>query len=101
MGKYITLLTLILIVSLNINNIASVQGTDPECTWWENITIEEKKEIILKGRALAMSDVFRFVTTLENSPYFKNAKTTYATTKREEESGSEYADFEVIASYEK
>ena len=46
-----------------------------------------------------MSDVFKFITTLENSPYFENVKTTYTTTKKEEED-IEYAEFEIICAYE-
>ena len=45
-----------------------------------------------------MSDVFKFITTLENSPYFENVKTTYTTTKKEED--IEYAEFEIICAYE-
>jgi len=83
--------------SLDILN--EVHKLIPKEIYFTSINIEEKKQAILKGRASAMSDVFRFVTTLENSPYFKNAKTTYTTTKKEED--KEYADFEIICMYEK
>jgi len=82
-----------------INMLNEIHKLTPKEIYFTNITIEEKKELIIKGRAEAMSDVFRFVTTLEESPYFKNAKTTYTTTKKEE--GTEYADFEIICMYEK
>lgn len=82
----------------SINILNEIHKLTPGEVYFTNITIEEKKEVILKGRAQAMSDVFRFVTTLENSSYFMNAKTTYTTTKKEE-AGGEYADFEVIAAY--
>ena len=66
--------------------------------YFTKINIEEKKRVILRGRAFAMSDVFKFVTTLENSPYFKTVKTTYTTTKKEKD--TEYADFEIMCTYE-
>ena len=81
-----------------INILYEIERLTPGEIYFTNINIEEKKQAILKGRALAMSDVFRFVTTLENSPYFKNAKTTYTTTKKEKD--VEYADFEIIGTYE-
>ena len=64
-----------------------------------SINIDETNQVVLKGRAFAMSDVFKFITTLENSPYFENVKTTYTTTKKEEED-IEYAEFEIICAYE-
>ena len=48
----------------------------------------------MQGRAAAMSNVFEFVTTLENSPFFENVKTTYTTTKKDKD--TEYAKFEII-----
>ena len=63
-----------------------------------SINIDETNQVVLKGRAFAMSDVFKFITTLENSPYFENVKTTYTTTKKEED--IEYAEFEIICAYE-
>lgn len=67
--------------------------------YFTSITIEEKKQVTLKGRAFAMSDVFKFVTTVENSPYFENVKTTHTTTKKEQD--IEYAVFEIICTYQK
>ncbi|MCQ9207356.1 MAG: pilus assembly protein PilM [Omnitrophica bacterium] len=82
-----------------INILHEIHRLTPSEIHFSNINIEEKKQAILKGRAQAMSDVFRFVTTIENSPYFQNAKTTYTTTKKEK--NVEYADFEIISTYEK
>ena len=45
-----------------------------------------------------MSNVFSFVTTLEDSSYFENVKTTYTTTKKDQ--GDEYTKFEIICMYE-
>ena len=82
----------------SIDILNEIHKLIPRAIHFTSIDIEEKNKIALKGRALAMSDVFKFVTTLESSPYFRNAKTTYTTTKKEED--VEYADFEIIAEYQ-
>ena len=82
----------------SINILNEIYKLMPEEVYLTNINIEERNQAILRGRAFAMSDVFKFVTTLENSPYFENVKTTYTTTRKEE--NTEYAEFEVICSYE-
>ncbi|MFQ5681275.1 MAG: PilN domain-containing protein, partial [Candidatus Omnitrophota bacterium] len=71
----------------------------PREIYFTTITIEEKKQAVLKDRAFDMSDVFKFKSTLEHSPYFENVKLTYTTTKKDQ--GREYAEFEVICDYEK
>lgn len=71
----------------------------PRNIYLTNLNIEEKRNVILKGRANAMSDVFKFVTILENSKIFENVKVSYATTKKE--GGVEYADFEIFCLLEK
>jgi type IV pilus assembly protein PilM len=83
----------------SINILNEMHSLTPREIYFTNINIAEKGQAVLRGRARAMSDVFKFVTTLEDSPYFKNAKTTYTTTKKEEE--KEYADFEIICMHER
>jgi len=83
----------------SINLLNEIHKTIPREIYLTDISIERGKQVILKGRALAMSDVFKFVTVLEKSPYFKDVKNTYATTKKED--NNEYTDFEITASYEK
>ena len=83
--------------SLDIVN--EIYRLTPDEIYFTNISVEDKSEAILRGCALAMSDVFTFVTTLEESRYFENVKTTYTTTRKKE--GKEYADFEIICLYEK
>lgn len=70
----------------------------PKEIYLTSVDIERKKQLTIKGRALAMSDVFKFVGILENSAYFKNVKNTYATSKKED--SYEYTDFEIICIYE-
>lgn len=83
----------------SINVLHEVHSLTPEEIYYTNINIEEKNRTILQGRAKEMSNVFSFVTTLENSPYFENVKTTYTTTKKDR--GEEYTKFEIICMYEK
>ncbi len=78
--------------SLNILN--EIAKLTPKEIYFTSIDIDEKKQAVLQGRAAAMSNVFEFVTTLENSPFFENVKTTYTTTKKDKD--TEYAKFEII-----
>jgi len=82
--------------SLNVLN--EIHKLTPKEIYFTNINIEEKNRAIIQGRASAMSNVFSFVTTLEESPYFENVKTTYTTTKKDKD--EEYAKFEIICLYE-
>ncbi len=83
----------------SINILQEISRLTPKEIYFTNINIEEDKQTVLQGRAAAMSNVFEFVTTLENSPYFENVQTTYTTTKKEKE--TEYAKFEIICMHEK
>lgn len=53
---------------------------------------EEKVE--LKGTASVLSDVFKLVTILENSPYFKNIEVRYATKRKV--GNQELIDFDIV-----
>ena len=83
----------------SINILHEISRLTPKEIYFTNINIEEDKQTVLQGRAAAMSNVFEFVTTLENSPYFENVQTTYTTTKKEKD--TEYAKFEIICMHEK
>jgi len=83
----------------SINILSEIYKLIPKEIHLTNINVREKKEAIIKGRAHEMSDVFKFVTTLENSEMFANVKTSYTTTKKDGD--TEYADFEIICLYEK
>lgn len=60
---------------------------------------EESKSCLLRGTSSKLSDVFKFISTLEESPYFENVKVRYATKRviRKEE----FTDFEIICTLEK
>lgn len=83
----------------SINVLHEVHKLTPREIYFTNINIEEEEKAILQGRAKEMSNVFSFVTTLENSSYFENVKTTYTTTKKDQD--EEYTKFEIICMYEK
>jgi Tfp pilus assembly PilM family ATPase/Tfp pilus assembly protein PilN len=82
----------------SINILSQIYKIIPNEIYITGIDIEERGKIVLKGRAAAMSDVFKFVTTLEKSPGFENVKTTYTTTKKEKE--GEYTEFEITCNCE-
>jgi Tfp pilus assembly protein PilN len=82
----------------SINVFHEVHRLTPKEIYFTNVNIEEEEKAILQGRAKEMSNVFSFVTTLENSSYFENVKTTYTTTKKDQD--GEYTKFEIICMYE-
>jgi len=82
----------------SLNILYETYRLTPKEVYFTNINLEEGKQVVLQGRAFAMSNVFEFVTTLENSPFFENVKTTYTTTKKEKK--VEYAKFEIICMFE-
>ena len=76
--------------------------TPPEISL-TSINIDENKQVVLKGRGFAMSDVFKFIKTLEESPMLENVKASYTRTKKEKENDRdiEYAEFEIICPYQR
>lgn len=82
----------------SISVLYEIHKLTPREIYFTNVNIEEKKRAVLQGHATAMSNVFSFVTALEASPYFENVKTTYTTTKKDED--GEYTKFEIICLYE-
>ncbi len=65
----------------------------PQEIYLTNISFEEGKLISLRGTLKAMSEVFKFVKTLEELPIFKNVKTKYVTKRRLK--GKDLTDFEI------
>jgi Tfp pilus assembly PilM family ATPase len=59
-----------------------------------NISFVKDEQVTLRGRAPEMSDVFKFVTTLENSKYFKDVQTRYTTRKKMKD--KDVNEFEII-----
>lgn len=58
------------------------------------IDYEEGKNCLLRGVSEKLSDVFKFVSTLEESPYFENVKVNYATKRAIK--NTEITDFEIV-----
>jgi len=80
-----------------LNLLNEVYKTIPKEVYLTSVDVENKGQIDLKGHAVAISDVFKFVTALSTSPFLEKVKNTYATIK--EENNNEYADFEITAEY--
>lgn len=83
----------------SLNMLHEIMRLTPKEIYFTDIDITEKDQTVMQGRAVAMSNVFEFVTTLENSSFFENVKTTYTTTKKDKD--TEYAKFEIICMHEK
>jgi Tfp pilus assembly protein PilN len=86
-------------ISSTINLLSEIYKLTPREVSLSAISISERDRATLKGRANALSDVYKYAKTLEDSGYFEKVNTNYATIKKE--GGVEYADFEVVCYYEK
>jgi hypothetical protein len=79
--------------------IAEIYRVTPKEITLTDMNIDEKQTVVLKGRGAAMSDVFKYVKTLEESDMLENVKTTYTRTKNDK--GAEFAEFEISGAYQK
>lgn len=70
----------------------------PKTIYYKKMEIDEKRNIILRGRAATMSEIFNFITTLEESDKIANVKTNFTTTKETKE-GS-FAEFEISSKWQ-
>jgi len=57
------------------------------------ISMEGNEDVTLRGQGLKLSDVFKFVTTLENSKFFQDVSTKYTRTKKVK--SQDITDFEI------
>lgn len=53
----------------------------------------EERRVDIKGTASALSEVFKFVKLLDDSPYFENVEVKYAAKRKTQE--AEFVDFEI------
>lgn len=67
----------------------------PESIYLKAATIDQNGQLVLKGTADAMSEVFSFVTMLENSGYFQNVKAQNTSSRKE--GTRDVSDFEITA----
>ncbi|MDD5560715.1 MAG: pilus assembly protein PilM [Candidatus Omnitrophica bacterium] len=58
-----------------------------------SISFDGKEELVLRGQSNEMSEVFNFVNKLEESSYFQNVKSKYATKRKVGD--KEITDFEI------
>lgn len=63
-----------------------------------SFSFQKDDKVTIKGQAQEMSDIFKFITTLENSPYFKDVQTRYTTRKKIK--GKDVNEFELICPLE-
>lgn len=81
-----------------INLLSEIYKLTPREISLSAISISERDRATLKGRANALSDVYKYAKTLQDSKYFEKVNTNYANKKIE--NNVEYADFEVVCYYE-
>ena len=74
-----------------IREIYKILPKDVSLTLME---FDDKDRIFLRGTARELSSVFNFLPVLEKSPYFENAKISYATKRTFRQ--VEFADFEIV-----
>jgi Tfp pilus assembly PilM family ATPase/Tfp pilus assembly protein PilN len=65
-----------------INYLYYIHKLTPPEIWFDTISLEETEKAVLHGQATQMSDVFKFITKLEESGYFKNIETKYTAKKK-------------------
>jgi len=64
-----------------------------------SISFDGKSDLTLRGTSNSMSEIFKFINALEDSKYFQNVKTKYATKRKAE--GKELTDFEILCPLER
>lgn len=84
--------------STAINYIYEISKLLPSEIVIVNMTFTKDEKLDLKGRAAEMSDVFKFITTMENSPYFKDVQTRYTTRKKYQ--GRDVNEFDLLCPVE-
>ena len=78
---------------LAIDLTAEIFKITPSGVTLNMMEYESNKMFTLRGAAPNLSDVFKYVTILGKSPYFKNVKVKYANKRVSQASGM--ADFEI------
>lgn len=81
-----------------INYLLEVSKVLPPEIVLTQMAFQKDARLDVKGRAREMSDVFGFITALENSAYFKDVQTRYTTRKKVK--GRDINEFELICPLE-
>ena len=62
--------------------ISELQKVIPDEISVDYLSLDEANKVTLRGQATQLSNVFKFVSTLEQSKYFKDVGTKYTRTKK-------------------
>lgn len=80
---------------LAIDIVSEIYEITPHGVSLNMLDFESGKSLAVRGSAPVLSDVFKYVTILENSPFFEGVKVKYANKRTAE--NREIADFEIDA----
>ena len=80
---------------LAIDVVSEIYATVPGNISLSMLDFESGKSVTARGSSAALSDVLKYVTILENSPYFESVKVKYANKRMAE--NKEVTDFEIDA----
>lgn len=78
---------------MSLNLLYEVHRAIPPGVHLVSISFDGKESLTLRGQSNEMSEVFNFVNKLEESVYFQNVKSKYATKRKVED--KEITDFEI------
>jgi Tfp pilus assembly PilM family ATPase len=78
----------------SIDVLAEFYRLTPREITFNSLAFDEKNQLVVKGQAQDLSDVFKFVTTLEKSEYFQGVSVKSATKRKTQL--IEVADFEIV-----
>ena len=73
--------------------ISELQKITPAQIAINSISMDEFGKVSLRGQGVQLSDVFRYVSVIESSKYFKDVTTKYTRSKKVKD--KEITDFEV------
>jgi len=77
-----------------LNYLYQIHRIIPSDITLKSFTFDVQDKVTLRGQALEMSGVFKFISTLEGSGYFKNIQTKYTSKKKIED--KDIAEFEIV-----
>jgi Tfp pilus assembly protein PilN len=81
-----------------LNYLFEVSRLLPQEIIITNMSFQKDEKLNVKGRARELPDVFKFIATLENSPYFKDIQTRYTTIKKYKD--RDVTEFELVCPME-
>ena len=81
-----------------INYLYEISKLLPSEIVLTNMSFLKDEKLDVKGRTKEMSDVFKFITTLENSQYFQDVQTRYTTKKKVK--GQDTNEFDIVCPVE-